>query len=44
LANLESKQDIGSIILSLSVKQVPAKILTLTNVTVAFVEGGDLIG
>ena len=34
----------GSTILSLSVKQVPSKVINLDSISVEFAEGGDLIG
>jgi hypothetical protein len=34
----------GSAILTIFTKQVPSKVLLLDNITVFFVEGGDIIG
>lgn len=42
--NAQNKEEVGSITLNLTVKQIPAKIINLDNIGVEFIEGGDMIG
>ena len=44
LVEPESKEEMGSLVLNLTVKQVTAKTLTLENICVSFSESSDLIG
>lgn len=40
----DPKEEVGSVILNLSPKQVSSKVLTLSSITVNFIEGGDMLG